>query len=142
MSILGTAADFGCDVNLLLQTGILGVLLIGLIFGRSRTSGALHRHRTVMTTAVAANLAGFAYVMAPSMLSFFSSTPVPYLSLWGVTSIPHGILGGVSLVLGSVFTANLLPKKNLRGWMRATFLLWLTNVILGITLYLQMAHFI
>ena len=142
MSILGTQADLGCDLNSILQVGILAILLVGLRFGRIKTPNALRKHRAFMTSAVLLDFAGFVYVMAPSLLSFLSLSPVHYFSLWGLTSIPHGILGGTTLTIGTLFAINHIPKRNLRGWMQATFLMWLASALLGVVLYMQMAGFI
>jgi len=142
MGILGTKADLGCDLNLLLQFTIIGVLIVGFRFGRMKTTGSISKHREVMTAALFLNFAGLVLVMAPSLLSFLTAFPVEYLSEWGLTSMPHATLGGITLFIGAIFVAKRLPKINLRRSMRTTFILWLANAGFGIALYMQMAGFI
>jgi uncharacterized membrane protein YozB (DUF420 family) len=42
------------------------------------------------------------------------------------------------LSLGALFFADRPPKK-MRMWMRVMFTIWMANIALGISLYLQMA---
>jgi uncharacterized membrane protein YozB (DUF420 family) len=145
VAILGTAADLGCDLNLLLQLSILCILAIGFNFGRKKSFDNLRRHWTTMAAASVLNLAGFAFVMAPAMWSFLAKSPVELGSVWAITSLPHGALGildgALILSLGTLFFAKRSPQK-MKTWMRAMFIIWIVNIAIGISLYLQMAGFI
>jgi uncharacterized membrane protein YozB (DUF420 family) len=142
MAILGTSADLGCDLNLLLQLGILSILVVGFRLGRKKTFSALRRHWSTMAAASVLNLAGFVFVMAPSLWSFLAKSPVEFRSVWALTSLPHaalGIIDGILIIsLGALFFTN-RPPKNMKTWMRVMFMLWISNIALGISLYLQMA---
>jgi uncharacterized membrane protein YozB (DUF420 family) len=135
LSILGTQADFGCDVNLLLQLGLLGFIGVGFVLARR---GDIRHHRGIMTAAILSNFAGFLYVMAPSFWGTVTS-PVDFTSLWTGTTLPHATIGISALFLGSLFAVGKLPRRNLKSWMQTTYGLWLVNIALGLSLYLQMA---
>lgn len=142
MAILGTAADLGCDLNLLLQLGVLCILIVGFNFGRQKAPDTLRRHWSTMAAASLLNLTGFAFVMAPSLGSFLTKSPIELGSIWAITSLPHaalGILDGMLILsLGALFFADRPPKK-MRIWMWVMFTIWMANIALGISLYLQMA---
>ena len=144
MGILGTAADIGCDLNLLLQLGTLGILLVGVRYGRRRTSGSIWKHWSIMVIAGSSNLVGLANVMAPALEDFIMNTP-DFRSLWALTSLPHAALGVLVAImvacLGTLYFANDSPK-NMKGWMLLMFTLWVANIALGISSYMQMASYI
>jgi hypothetical protein len=123
VSILGTQADFGCDVNLLLQLGLLSFIGVGFVFAKR---GATRYHRGIMTAAILGNFAGFLYVMGPAIWGTVSS-PGDFTSLWREMALPHAAIGTSALFLGSLFAVGKLPKRNLNAWMRATYGLWLVN---------------
>ena len=146
VAILGTSADLGCDLNLLLQLGILGILVVGFNFGRRKEFGNLQKHWETMAAASVLNLVGFVFVMAPAFWSFLDKkSPVELQSIWTLTSLPHAMLGILEglliLSLGALFFTN-RPPKNTKTWMRVMFLIWITNIALGISLYMQMAFLI
>jgi hypothetical protein len=144
VAILGTAADIGCDLNLLLQLSILGILLVGVKYGRKRTPGSVWKHLSIMGAASLLSVAGLLSVMAPAMLDFILNEP-DFENMWAVTSLPHAALGALVAImvvsLGWLFFTNNSPR-NMNDWMRLLFTLWLGNISLGISLYLQMAGFI
>ena len=144
MGILGTAADLGCDLNLLLQLGTLGILLVGVRYGRRKTPGSIWKHWSIMGVAGFLDLTGLVSVMAPALGSYIMNKP-DFLSMWALTSLPHAALGVLVAImvvcLGTLYFANDSPK-NMKGWMLLMFMLWLANIALGISLYLQMARFI
>ena len=144
MGILGTAADLGCDLNLLLQLGTLGIILVGVRYGRRKKPGSVWKHWSIMGVAGFLNLIGLASVMAPALEGFIMNKP-DFLSIWALTSLPHAALGVLVAImvvcLGTLYFANDSPK-NMKGWMLLTFMLWVANIALGISLYMQMAGFI
>jgi hypothetical protein len=144
MAILGTAADLGCDLNLLLQLGTLGILLVGVRYGRRKTPGSICKHWSIMGAASFLNLAGLASVMAPALWNFIANEP-DFGSMWALTSLPHAVLGVLTAImvvyLGTLFFAN-VPPRNMKGWMQLLFTFWVANIALGISLYMQMAGFI
>jgi cytochrome bd-type quinol oxidase subunit 2 len=144
VAILGTAADIGCDLNLLLQLGTLGVLLVGVRYGGRSTHSSIRKHWSIMAVAGSLNLVGLATVMAPALEDFITNAP-DFASLWAVTSLPHAALGAVVAVmvasLGTLYFANDSPR-NMRAWMKLMFAFWVANIVLGISLYMQMAGFI
>jgi hypothetical protein len=144
MGILGTAADLGCDLNLLLQLGTLGILLVGVSYGRRETPGSVRKHWSIMGVAGFLNLVGLAFVMEPALADFIMNQP-DFESMWALTSLPHATLGVLVAImvvsLGTLYFTNHSPR-NMKGWMSLMFMLWAGNIALGISLYMQMAGFI
>ena len=66
MGILETATDLGCHLNLLLQLGTLGILLVGVRYGRRKTPVSIWKHWLIMGLAGFLDLTGLASVMAPA----------------------------------------------------------------------------
>jgi uncharacterized membrane protein YozB (DUF420 family) len=87
-----------------------------------------------MTALVLINIVLIITIMGPSLVSILGN-PSRTFTLATTMSIIHGILGGVTEVLGLI----LIFKKKLRKlkmWMRTMLTLWSTSLILGIVLYI------
>ncbi len=139
--IFGTKASLASDLNLLLQLVILVILIVGFKFGKEKTAKSLKRHGNMMTIVVVLNAIGILFVMGPSFVGYFS-TPLLELSTIGILSTSlHALVGSLAEVFGIAFVFNKKPKK-IRLWMRLTMLFWIIALILGISLYLQVAGII
>jgi len=136
--IFGTEAPLSSDISLLLQIIILILLLWGVKLGKEKTEKSLRRHGMVMALVVTLNAMGMVFVMVPSFVGYFSN-PLPKLSTFGVVSTAlHAFFGGLAEVFGIAFVLNKKPK-DLRFWMRITTLFWMFALVLGFSLYLQVA---
>ena len=139
--IFGTKASLASDLNLLLQLVILVILIFGVKFGKEKTAKSLKRHGNMMTIVVVLNAIGILFVMGPSFVGYFS-TSILELSTIGILSTSlHAFFGSLAEVFGIAFVFNKKPKKT-RLWMRLTMLFWIIALILGISLYLQVAGII
>lgn len=139
--IFGTEASLASDLNLLLQVVILVILIVGFKFGKEKTGKSLRRHGNLMAVVVVLTAIGAILVMAPSFVNYFS-TPLPELSTTGIVSTSlHGLFGGLAELFGVAFAFNKKPKS-IRLWMRLTMLFWVVSLILGFSLYLQVAGII
>ncbi|NIR86140.1 hypothetical protein GWO13_00670 [Candidatus Bathyarchaeota archaeon] len=139
--IFGTEASLASDLNLLLQLVILAILIVGFKFGKEKTGKSLKRHGNMMAIVVVLNAIGIIFVMAPSFFNYLS-TPVSELSTTGILSTSlHALFGGLAELFGIAFAFNKKPKK-IRLWMRLTMLFWIVSMILGFSLYLQVAGII
>jgi len=139
--IFGTKASLASDLNLLLQLVILVILIVGFKFGKEKTAKSIKRHGNMMTIVVVLNAIGILFVMGPSFFGYFS-TPLLELSTIGILSTSlHALVGSLAIVFGIAFVFNKKPKK-IRLWMRLTMLFWIIALILGISLYLQVAGII
>lgn len=136
--IFGTKAPLSSDVSLLLQMIILILLIWGVKLGKEKTEKSLRRHGMVMTLVVTLNAIGIVFVMAPSFVGYFA-IPLTKLSTFGVVStVLHAFFGGLAEVFGIAFVLNKKPR-DIRLWMRFTTLFWIIALVLGFSLYLQVA---
>jgi len=139
--LFGTKAGTSSDLNLLLQIVVILIVFVGVKYGKVKTQDSLKTHRRLMAFAVVLNAVGFLFVMGPSLVGYFS-TPLGELSTFGIVStLSHGVLGGMAELLGIAFVFNKKPK-NVRLWMRLSRWLWVIAFVLGVLLYLQVAGII
>jgi len=102
------------------------------------------KHGTVMGIAVALNTVSVAVVMMPSLLSFGDLFSIPFTRpAW--VAIIHAITGSLVETLGIwvVGTWAFRPHEikacaKKRNIMRATILLWLVELFLGIYVYIML----
>jgi uncharacterized membrane protein YozB (DUF420 family) len=132
-SLLGTRASIVFDLNLLLQIIILIVLLLGVKFGREKTSSSLKRHGNIMTIAVILNAASILLIMGPSLVINFGAVLAELSEIGFPLTLLHHSFGIIAEILGVI----LVFKKfgNIRMWMRFTAAVWLVSVVLGIAFY-------
>lgn len=125
------------QVNLGLQIGILMLILIAFVL---KTRHKYFIHGALMLVGVILNVVSFLLVMGPSLLSFeiIRTQPLHDISL---TTLTHGIIGGLALILGVIIVAswhlqsstkNCMKTKRL---MKPTIALWTIALVLGILLY-------
>lgn len=128
-------ASLIADGNLILQFVIFALLLVGLFF---KQKGKFVFHGSTMLIAVVLNAASFFLVMRPSFATFdFSVLDSPIK----IISLAHGILGGVTEILGIFLVAAWSLQRNVQSCikrkmiMRITITLWFIALVLGILLY-------
>lgn len=137
--ILGTKASLIYDVNFILQTAIVILILVGYLFMREKK---LVRHGTIMTSAVIVHAILIIFVMGPSFIIYFGLLVSPPFNLGILVTWIHAILGIISTVLG-IF---IVTKWNLRKpsaltciqrkkWMKPTMITWVSALILGLSFY-------
>ena len=71
--ILGTRASLASDLSLILEIIILVIFVVGIRFGRRKTSASLATHRAVMRGMVVLQSVVLLLVMIPSLVANFSA---------------------------------------------------------------------
>ena len=117
----------------------LGIFLIGIGFGYlTKNRETLLEHRWTLSAAVAVTLGAILFGMLPSLIRYYGDTDVEfYSSLSGMTML-HAIVGAPAIILATYYAFGILPKTNLKKWMRITAILWVASLAIGMLLFLQM----
>lgn len=130
--LFGTQAPLTSDVTLAIQMVILILLLAGFRFGRKKTADSLRRHGLLMKVMVLLNTMTLLLVMTPSFAIEFelvlaeAEAGIPLILI-------HHSFGLIAEVLGIVLAFR--KFGNVRLWMRATFIVWLVALLLGLAVY-------
>lgn len=126
---------FVASVSLAFQLGVLALLIVGFGF-KQRLKFRLHG--IVMLTAVTVHLLIIGVIMLPSFVAIILEKPAiliglfaPFHAVAGTATAILGvwIVGGWRLRQSTKFCA---PK---RRFMRATFVLWIVTLSLGVIFY-------
>lgn len=140
MGLFNANAPLTSDLNLLLQIFIFILLVGGVIIAKFRRG--FTRHGTVMGIAVVLNTISIVVVMIPSVLSFRGLFSAPFSDA-ALIVVSHAVIGTLVEILGIwlvvVWVINEIKacakKKNT---MRATVLLWLIELFMGIYVYIML----
>ncbi len=117
----------------------LGILLMGIGYGYiGKTKENLLQHRWALSAAVALTLGAIFLGMFPSFIRYYIDPDVQFFSAISGTTIIHAVVSIPAIALGATYAFGLLPKKNLKMWMRLTAVLWVAAIIIGVVLFLQM----
>jgi len=117
----------------------LGIFLVGVGFGYlAKNRESLLQHRWILSSAVALTLCAIFSVMLPSLVLYYGDTDVEFFSsLSGVTML-HAVVAAPAIIIAAYYAFGILPKKDLKKWMRWTAALWIASFAIGIFLFLQM----
>jgi uncharacterized membrane protein YozB (DUF420 family) len=117
----------------------LGIFLMGIGFGYlSKNRENLLQHRWVLSAAVTLTLGAIFFGMLPSFIRYYGDTDVEFYSaLSGVTML-HAVVGAPAIIISTYYLFGVLPKKNLKKWMRLTAVFWAVSIAIGVVLFLQM----
>jgi hypothetical protein len=138
---LGTGANFGADLNLVVQL-IMGLaLIVGMLLAKNKRYTA---HGICQTTVLLLNLLMIGLVMWPS----FQQQVKPALSKvlhrrYYAAATIHAVLGVAAELLGlyivTVAGTNVLPQrlrfKHWKLWMRTELVLWAIVIVIGVGTY-------
>ncbi len=120
----------------------LAMGLLGMGFGRiKRDANAYKMHRWVMSVAVILNLTAIFLVMLPSAFLFYTDPDVMVFEPMSLTTIAHAIIGVPAIITAIIYVVGDLPSKT-KSWMRTTSILWVSNIGIGIFMFLQMMQLI
>jgi len=120
----------------------LGVILIGIGFGYLvKTKENLLQHRWVLTAAIGMISAAVALVMLPTFVNYYVDSDVQVFSSLSIITVIHGIIGIPTMLTGIAYALGLLPT-NTKMWMRITAVLFMTSMVVGILLFLQMMEIV
>jgi uncharacterized membrane protein YozB (DUF420 family) len=138
---LGTGANFGADLNLVVQL-IMGVsLAIGAILAKQKRYRA---HGICQATVLLLNLLMIGLVMWPSFQQQVKPALSKGLYKWySEVATTHAVLGIAAELLGLyivlVAGTNVLPQwlrlKHWKRWMRTELLLWVIVLLSGVATY-------
>ncbi|MHA2356626.1 MAG: hypothetical protein ACXADC_15725 [Candidatus Thorarchaeota archaeon] len=138
MGILGTNADTIFEINLVIQF----ILILFLAFGfyKRRT---FSYHGRIMALATLLNLGATAFVMLPSLITYWGLIVANPTSPGNMITIVHVVVGSIAIVLGSLFSIRfLLAIRNsqplacgTRRMMLSTLFLWLFALAGGISFF-------
>ncbi len=130
------------QTTLTLMFVVLGIILMGIGFGHlSKTKQSLMQHRWTLTAAVILTIGTVAFGMIPAAFRFYIDPDVQFLEALSITTLFHGAVGFFALVTALIYVFGDLPT-NIKKWMRITALLWITTLVLGVVLFLQMLSLI
>lgn len=129
--ILGTRAGMSADANLLLQTIIFILLMMGVAFVKKKN---LPSHEKAMKAVAALNLVSLLSVMVPSLVINLGPLLTSYPAL-GTTALVHAMIGGPAAIFGITWAFR--KFRNIRTWMLITVSLWLLGYLLGIANYVM-----
>lgn len=137
--ILGTRANWAADLNLIVQIVLLVVLFAGRVQAKKRK---LNVHHTWMTAIVTINAVMIIAIMNPA---FFRLLPLAGRNPGAPEPTPpwpHVVVGALAELMGlyavlwmRMDLPELLRMRNIKWFMRITFLLWALALLGGIVLY-------
>ena len=117
----------------------LGIFLVGVGFGYvTKNRESLLQHRWVLSSAVALTLCAIFFVMLPSLVLYYIDPDVELFSSLSGTTIIHAVVGAPAIITAAVYAFGILPKKDVKKWMRRTAALWIASFAIGVFLFLQM----
>jgi uncharacterized membrane protein YozB (DUF420 family) len=117
----------------------LGVFLVGMGFGYvTKNEEGLLQHRWVLSSAVALTLCAVFFGMLPSLIRYYGDTDVEFYSALSAVTILHAVVSAPAIIIATYYVFGVLPKENLKKWMRLTAALWIASFAIGVFLFLQM----
>ena len=140
---LSSAAPWGADLTLVLETGMGVALLVGALLARMRRFGA---HAWCQSAVVLFNLALIAATMVPSFRRLVApALPGKLGKAYYALATAHAALGTVAQVAGLYILlavgTKLLPERlritRIKLWMRSVLVLWWTVLALGMATYIR-----
>ncbi len=115
----------------------LGLVIIGMGYGRIKNKEFLKLHRWALSGAIILNLVSIFFVMVPSLWIYYTTLSNDALSGFSILQIFHSAEGVPAVILSLMFLFNDLPQPT-KKWMRITAVLWIVSVVLGAAVYYTM----
>ncbi len=117
----------------------LGIFLVGMGFGYvTKNKEGLLQHRWILSSAVALTLCAIFFGMLPSLIRYYGDTDVEFFSSLSAVTILHAVVSAPAIIIATYYVFGVLPKENLKKWMRWTAALWISSFAIGVFLFLQM----
>jgi len=137
---LGTQAPFRSDLSLVLTLAFAIAAAVGAINGLRRR---ISKHCPVMATGAFLNWIPVLVVMIPKWLGVATGTADVAAGIPTVSSLGHGVLGGVTQLLMTYTVTRMywledLPPDRPIWLMRVTGVLWGLTVLGGVLVYLNL----
>lgn len=128
-------------MNLILQTVILAILGMAVY---ARLKHSMVKHAALMGSGIALHTVAIGAIMVPSLLSM-GALLRKLLTSFALLTIVHATLGSIVEILGVCLVATWLSNRTnvekcfkRKNIMRVTIALWLTELILGIFVYMML----
>jgi uncharacterized membrane protein YozB (DUF420 family) len=116
----------------------LGIMLVGIGYGRFlKTKDGLLQHRWALSATVGLSIFAIFFVMMPTFFTFYTDSDLVPFSSMSITTLLHGAVGLPAFVSALIYVFGDLPSKT-RKWMRITAGLWISTVLLGLVMFVQM----
>ena len=117
----------------------LGIFLVGMGFGYvSKNEESLLQHRWILSSAIALTLCAIFFGLLPSLIRYYGDTDVEFFTALSAITILHAVVSAPAIVIGTYYVFGVLPKNNLKKWMRLTAAVWIASFAIGVFLFLQM----
>ena len=130
------------QTSLSLMLVVLGIVLIGVLFGRLiKTKESLLRHRWSVSIAAILSAGAILTVMMPSAFNFYIDPNLQAFSSLSIITLLHTVIGAPAIVLGLIYTLGDLPKKA-KVWMRWAAAFWLVSFVLGLMVFLELMGYL
>jgi uncharacterized membrane protein YozB (DUF420 family) len=136
---LGTRANWAADLNLIVQIASLLVLVAARVQAKRRNLNVHHRWMMVI---VAVNAVMIVAIMNPSLFRLLPSAVRDLGAPALVLPLPHAVVGALAELMGLYAVLYIrmdlpdsLRPRNVKWFMRITFLLWALALLGGIVLY-------
>ncbi|MBD3158449.1 MAG: hypothetical protein GF309_06615 [Candidatus Lokiarchaeota archaeon] len=139
MDIFSTQADLIYDINLLVQSVLVALLVLGWINNKPYKT-----HGTIMTTATLIQIITVVTIMIPSLVLNFGAL-IPFEGKTGqIITILHNNVGTIAVILGCMLSFKFLSALRntepllcgVKHTMYATLSLWLLSFLGGFGFYL------
>ena len=136
---MGTNANLGADINLILQIIMFLFLIIGLVYKNKRK---FKIHGSIMGIAVILHVITFLVVMGPPFLEGFNYFITATSDFRVQMTLAHAVPGAIALILGialvevwAIRPSDIAACSRRKRLMDITTLLWLVSLIFGIATY-------
>jgi uncharacterized membrane protein YozB (DUF420 family) len=136
---LGTKANLGADINLILQIVMFLLLVIGLVYKSKRK---FKIHGSLMGIAIILHVLTFLTVMVPPFLESFDYFVTTTSDFRVQMTLAHAVPGAIAMILGIVLVemwairpSNISTCSRRKRFMDVTTVLWLVSLIFGIATY-------
>ena len=136
---MGTNADLGADINLILQIIIFLLLIIGLVYKNKRK---FRVHGSIMGIAVILHVLTFLTVMVPPFFEGFNYFITATSDFRVQMTLAHAVPRAIAMILGIVLVemwaihpSNIATCSRRKRLMDITSVLWLVSLVFGIATY-------
>jgi uncharacterized membrane protein YozB (DUF420 family) len=145
LGIFNPGAPSLSDLNLILQVIILAILCLAIVF---RLKHSFVKHALMMGSAIVLHTFAIFAIMVPSLISMKSSSSGLLNDLFtrfASVTVAHSIVGSLVEIMGVFLVVSwLFRRSNLercfkrKNIMLVTIALWLTELVLGIFIYMML----
>ncbi len=115
----------------------LGLVIIGMGYGKNKSKDSLQLHRWIMNGATILTLTAIFFVMLPAFYIYYVNPANSFSSGFSILQMAHSLIGLPAVVLSAMYLLNDLPKPT-KKWMRINAVLWIISIASGAIIYYSM----